>query len=240
MKSKSIQYSIPNPCDKSWNDMQPETNGRFCGSCDHSVIDFTGMPDFTIVNYLENHKNEKVCGRFSKPQLDHVYKLNQPVFAPVFDLRAVVLGLALTTFSAVHSFSQTEIPKNPEAVDTTVLIHPVIVGTIAYRPIDHSKEKVAKGKIRIQSDSFEGISIQLKNTKGRVLQTVKPDSNGNFEFVLDWKKNPASIEVSGSEYNTETRYFESMNTLSDIQIEMEEAGMMIGRVIRLTPNPDRL
>jgi hypothetical protein len=241
MKTKSIQYSIPNPCDKSWNDMTPETSGRFCGSCDHSVIDFTSMSDFSIVNYLENHKNEKVCGRFSKPQLDRVYSLNQPVFAPTFDLRAVVLGLGLATFCAIHSFGQTEVPNNPETIDTTITtgdhVPELVVGKVAYRPVDHSNEKVAKGRIKTQYGKFEGISIQLKNKNGRVLQTIKPDSKGNFEFALDWKKNPASIEVSGPDYNTETRYFESMTSLADIQIELEEAGMMIGRVIRVDEGP---
>jgi hypothetical protein len=238
MKSKSIQYSIPEPCDKNWNDMQLETNGRFCGVCDHSVIDFSNMSDFSIVSYLENHKHEKVCGRFTKPQLDRVYHLNQPVFAPTFDLRAVVLGLALTTFSAVHSFSQTEIPKNPEQIDTTALIHPVIVGTIAYRRIDHSGEQFAKGTIKTELGQFSEVYAQLKNERGRVLQRVQPDSKGNFEFTLNWKKKPASIEFSGTGLETKELHFFEMKSLSNISVELEMEMMMIGQVIQL--NPDQL
>lgn len=90
MKTNTIQYSIPELCEKSWDEMTPESNGRFCGSCQHPVIDFTRMSDFSIVTYLENHRTEKVCGRFTQPQLDRVYRLNQPLSTPVFDLRAVV------------------------------------------------------------------------------------------------------------------------------------------------------
>ena len=130
MRVKSIQYSIQNPCDESWNDMKPESIGRFCGSCEKTVVDFTSMSDFSIVNYLEKHKNEKVCGRFTQPQLDRVYQLNQPVFAQSFDLRAVVLGLALSTFSALHSFAQTE-PQEPIKIDTLIVIQTIVVGTVA-------------------------------------------------------------------------------------------------------------
>ena len=34
-------YSIPNPCSEDWNTMTPDDNGRFCGSCQKVVIDFT-------------------------------------------------------------------------------------------------------------------------------------------------------------------------------------------------------
>ena len=59
MKPKNIQFKIDDPCHEDWNQMMPETNGRFCGSCTKSVVDFTGMSDFSIVNYLQNHKTEK-------------------------------------------------------------------------------------------------------------------------------------------------------------------------------------
>lgn len=232
MKSKSVQYSIQEPCHENWNEMQPEVQGRFCNSCEKSVVDFTTMSDFSIVNYLENHKNEKVCGRFTKPQLNRVYQLNNPVSSPMFDLRAVVLGLALTTFSAVHSFSQTE-PQEPVKIDTTLQqIPPVIMGKVAMETYDHRAEKVAKGTITNALSSFKGIQVQLKDGNGKVLKTIGPDSKGNFEFALNWKQNPTYIEVSGPGFETATRYFPSMNSLADIRIELAEAEiMMLGEVM---------
>lgn len=247
MKAKTIQYSIQNPCDKSWNDMIPETTGRFCGSCEKTVVDFTGMSDFSIVNYLESHKTEKVCGRFTKPQLDRVYQLNQPVFAPSFDLRAVVLGLALTTFSAVHSFAQTE-PREPITVDTIIHVPPIVVGTIQeVNPIDveplivgkvapnydHSGEKKASGVLITSSKSFRGITVQLKDKEGKVLKTIQPDSKGKFAFDLDWKLNPAFIEVSGDNYEQTTLYLNYMHSIVDMKIEMvDQVEMIRGEVIQ--------
>lgn len=232
MKSKSVQYAIQEPCHANWNEMQPEVQGRFCSSCEKSVVDFTTMSDFSIVNYLENHKSEKVCGRFTQTQLNRVYQLNPAVSIPFFDLRAVVLGLALTTFSAVHSFSQTE-PQEPVKIDTTVQqIPPIIMGKVAMETYDHSTEKVAKGRITNSLDSFKGIHVQLKDGNGKVLKTIEPDSNGNFEFALNWKQNPTYIEVSGVRFETARRYFPSMNSLADIKIELAEVEiMMLGEVM---------
>ena len=236
MKAKSIQYSVPDPCHKSWNEMTPEAGGRFCGSCEKSVVDFTGMSDFSIVSYLENHKAEKVCGRFTKPQLDRVYQLNQPVFAPTFDLRAVVLGLALTTFCALHSFSQTEV-KTPETIDTTInaldRIPPIVVGTIARVHFDHSKEKVLTGKVSNASNDFKTIIVTLQTAEGKVLKTIKPDAKGKFTVDLDWKLKPVLIEVSGSGYETQQLYFATVKSLSNIQIHLlDETEMIRGEIIQ--------
>ncbi len=226
MKAKKIQYSIQNPCDKSWNDMTPETNGRFCGSCEKSVVDFTVMSDFSIVSYLENHKQEKVCGRFTKPQLDRVYNLNQPVFAPTFDLRAVVLGLALTTFCAVHSFSQTE-SRDPAKIDTLIRVNPMVVGTVAHVNSNHEKEKKASGKILISGDNFEQITVLLMDADGGELKRIHPDSEGNFVFDLNWDLHPESIEVSGEGYQTKGIYFPYQASLSGLKIELLEEEIMI-------------
>lgn len=222
MKAKSIKYSIQNPCDESWNDMTPETNGRFCGSCEKSVVDFTHMSDFSIVHYLEKHANEKVCGRFTKPQLDRVYQMNQPVFAPVFDLRAIVLGLALTTFSAVHSFAQTD-PQEPVKIDTLMnQPEPMILGKIAVQHFNHEKEKKATGTVfNLQSD-YKKVTVLLKTAEGKVLKTLKPDAKGKFEFDLDWNLKPAGIEVSGAGYVTERLYFSSVPSLSNLHITLRD------------------
>lgn len=231
MKAKSIKYSIQNPCDKSWNDMTSESTGRFCGSCEKSVVDFTSMSDFSIVNYFENHKSEKVCGRFTKPQLDRVYELNQPVFAPIFDLRAVVLGFALTTFSAVHSFAQTE--PQPIGIDTTVQVEPMVLGKIAFQHFNHEKESKVSGTIGASRKDFDQISVQLKDVNGAVLKTIHPDSKGKFSMDLNWKLDPASLTISSTNYETQELYFSSLRTLSNLHVELvDQVEMILGELIQ--------
>ena len=49
--------------------MQPDTEGRFCGSCQKTVVDFTTMSDPEILAWFASARGP-VCGRFINSQLD--------------------------------------------------------------------------------------------------------------------------------------------------------------------------
>ena len=64
---------ILNPCPENWAEMTPETQGRFCQSCQKTVIDFTQMSDNQVVLYFKEHSTENACGRF------YPFQLNRPL-----------------------------------------------------------------------------------------------------------------------------------------------------------------
>ena len=66
---KNIQILVPGPCGENWDDMLPSGNGRFCGSCQKTVVDFTNMLDGEVLAWLAD-ANKKVCGRFDADQLN--------------------------------------------------------------------------------------------------------------------------------------------------------------------------
>ncbi len=66
---KKISIAIENPCHEDWNRMTPETQGRFCNSCEKIVIDFSEMSDSEILQFFNKPKTEKICGRFKSEQL---------------------------------------------------------------------------------------------------------------------------------------------------------------------------
>ena len=67
-----LKISIPKPCNKSWNKMIPNDMGRFCDSCDKTVVDFTSMTrDEIKVYFIENNK-QKTCGHFKVEQTSHI------------------------------------------------------------------------------------------------------------------------------------------------------------------------
>lgn len=45
---------IPKPCHEDWNKMTPTQQGKFCGSCNKQVIDFSLMNDVQILNFLSH------------------------------------------------------------------------------------------------------------------------------------------------------------------------------------------
>lgn len=67
MKQK-IQIAIPEPCNEGWQNMTPVEKGRFCASCQKTVLDFTYLTDNEIINLVS--KNDNLCGRISDSQLN--------------------------------------------------------------------------------------------------------------------------------------------------------------------------
>jgi len=56
------------PCQERWADMRPEGQGRFCGACNKTVVDFSMMTDGEILLYLARSEGG-VCGRLAPEQL---------------------------------------------------------------------------------------------------------------------------------------------------------------------------
>ena len=72
--SKQFELNIPKPCSENWDNMSPSEKGRFCGSCEKQVIDFTMMNERQIAVFFKK-KNRSVCGRFNADQLDATYTI---------------------------------------------------------------------------------------------------------------------------------------------------------------------
>ena len=67
-----LKISIPEPCHEDWSKMSPNEQGRHCGSCAKTVVDFTAMSDDEVKHFFISKKNERVCGRFQQKQLDQI------------------------------------------------------------------------------------------------------------------------------------------------------------------------
>ncbi len=72
---KQLQLSIPTPCHENWDAMTPSDKGKFCGSCQKQVVDFSNMSDRLVAEFFKKpilslSKGGSVCGRFMTDQLD--------------------------------------------------------------------------------------------------------------------------------------------------------------------------
>ena len=68
--AKKIHLNIPEPCHEDWDNMTPTEKGRFCGSCQKQVIDFTNMSDREVAQFFKKPSTGSVCGRFMQDQLE--------------------------------------------------------------------------------------------------------------------------------------------------------------------------
>ena len=230
MKPKKINYKIEEACHADWDQMKPEAKGRFCETCSKTVVDFSSMSDFSIVHYLENHKHQSVCGRFAQDQLDKTYLWTKPHHQLFnFDLKAVALGLALSTFSALPSQAQTSgLVELHDSINESRI---PIQGAVAIF-YDHRDEKFVGGKIKLEGKDYSLVKISLMDGASTELVSIKPQRNGAFKIPLDWTKNPVFIRVSSPGYRSETVYFNNHESIDNLTITLYENKVIkMGKVI---------
>jgi hypothetical protein len=72
---KYLNLQINEPCHEDWNRMTPNEQGKFCGSCNKAVVDFTNMTDGQLVDFFKLNTGN-TCGRFYEDQI------NKPMAIP--------------------------------------------------------------------------------------------------------------------------------------------------------------
>lgn len=66
---KKFQIKIADPCHENWDAMTQQDKGRFCASCQKTVVDFSNMSDRQIADFFKKPEGA-VCGRFYSDQLE--------------------------------------------------------------------------------------------------------------------------------------------------------------------------
>jgi hypothetical protein len=135
-----LQLNIADPCHENWNDMTPQQQGRFCGSCQKVVVDFSVMTDKEILNYFST-ATQRVCGRFANDQLNKELK-------PAEHKRrfswAYVWNVLLATFLITETNAQVK-PKKPvtskvskvhKPATPVMEVPPLIMGAVEEVPAD--------------------------------------------------------------------------------------------------------
>ena len=62
------RLKIETPCHEDWTKMSPNKEGRHCGLCDKTVVDFTVKSQEEIANYLTHNSKAQICGRILVPR----------------------------------------------------------------------------------------------------------------------------------------------------------------------------
>ncbi|RYZ28432.1 MAG: hypothetical protein EOO10_09570 [Chitinophagaceae bacterium] len=71
---KKFELSIPKPCHENWDAMTPAEQGRFCGACKKTVVDFSNMADREVAQFFKRPISG-MCGRFHPDQLDRTIEM---------------------------------------------------------------------------------------------------------------------------------------------------------------------
>lgn len=76
--NNKISLSVPKPCHEPWDGMMSVPGGKYCASCQKTVVDFREVPDADILEYLSVNAGP-ICGRFRNTQLNRLVAVAPPV-----------------------------------------------------------------------------------------------------------------------------------------------------------------
>jgi hypothetical protein len=198
-----MKLKIGNPCNENWDKMTPNDKGRFCQKCEKSVFDLSDSTDQEIIDFFKN-KDEKVCGRLTKFQLNHDF-YETPVLPKVNMNRYIAASFTLLalTPAVVAQTNQSNI-KTPLRTNKNIQsfktqgeiqhIHDVklkltdqngIIITNAYISINGHEEE-------FRTDSLGVVKFDLPEKFKSKPITLYVRSNGfrYGEIILDTKNYP--------------------------------------------------
>lgn len=190
MKTQTF-LKIKSPCQENWNKMSNNGDGRFCGSCKQTVVDFSVMTDAQIINYLST-ANANTCGRFAADQVSRNLVPNKKIVKKNWQwLLAAITGLFFSTERTWAANIYTQV----SSIGTVSLIKQYQLDDTCLTPVIQNNEKLnielnsgivvgptVMGKLEIfgKLDVEKNIRIVAKKMLGQDLFTVKMDKKQLF------------------------------------------------------------
>jgi hypothetical protein len=169
--NKSLHLQIPVPCHEKWDDMSPADRGKYCVSCQKTVVDFSMMTDRQVLDYFKN-ANENTCGRFNADQLNR--NLAVPAEKKLEWFKYFLQTLIPVILITGKSYAQGTVKKKAA----------ICTAPVKYVPDDLVKEQIAveesiSGKV---VDNYgQPLAGALILIKGR-MNGVQADQYGRFKI----------------------------------------------------------
>lgn len=198
--------------------MTPQEQGRFCGSCRKTVVDFSVMTDKEVLDYFSK-TSQHVCGRFSNDQLNKELTITGK--KKRFSL-AYIWNVILVTLLITEANAQVK-PKPKKPVKTIIREEPMIQGKVAWAP----KERVETiipvdmtGRVldAKTNQPVIGASISIEGTSGGTMA----DTSGNFRLKLE-KKGSLVLVFSAVGYEIQTRVLDNLTNWQNIRVYLKPA-----------------
>ncbi|MGB0403803.1 MAG: carboxypeptidase-like regulatory domain-containing protein [Salibacteraceae bacterium] len=173
-------------CSQNWDEMSPDTQGRFCSKCSKSVLDITPLTDFQIKILATKHP-QGFCAKAN------THQLNRPIgpierTKPGFPLVPLLAGI-ITLSSPSLLFAQTQVQPIEDVIILNGEAHcPTLKGNPTNRIIDSVSGYVYDQET---SEPIPFVQIYVKGTKLGCLS----DINGNFKLMIPDSMQAASYEM---------------------------------------------
>ncbi len=185
---KSLHLQVPVPCHENWNNMTRESQGRFCMSCQKTVVDFTAMTDYDLIQYFKNLKGN-TCGRFTQDQLNTKYTLESKRRLKWFKYFVHILIPPLLI--SARSYAQGMVKKNVTSCVTPMVKKEKVRITMGKPAFIQPSSEISGMVTNERGEALAGASIFIKGTE----EGLSTDGNGHF--ILSTKHDfPLMLSVS--------------------------------------------
>jgi len=178
MPSK-FKIQISNPCHEEWAGMQADSNGKFCSSCQKSVIDFTSFTDTELKRWFNQNQGGS-CGRFKPEQLDRLISVKENYTLSRF--KPKLIAASLLAFLSFPKLGNANISSSYPTVQTD---NKKLIKDDVLKENGEDYFVTIRGKVIGKEDKLPliAVSIRIKNSK---IGTTT-DRNGDFELRLNRK-----------------------------------------------------
>lgn len=166
-----VKITIENPCGEDVSQMEPTQRGRFCGSCERDLVDFTKLNDREIQKVI-HQTNGDVCGWFRPDQLDRQMVELPVASSPAFFKYAasVLLTMAIGNTTAQNDQAPISLEKTEQTIE---------------KEAQEPKPYFISGKIRDENtgETLPFAAIQIQETE----LGTHSDLEGNFSLEVPEK-----------------------------------------------------
>ena len=225
---KKFELSIPKPCHENWDAMTADQQGRFCGACQKTVIDFTGMSDRQIAAFFKKPVGN-VCGRFGGDQLNRIIEVPRKRIPWIKYFFTIALPAFLLSKKAAAQ-GEVRLKGKVAMCERPALIR----GDTALLPPQKSQvPKVIRGSVVDESGNpLPGASVFIKNTN----RGVATDELGKFKVELQ-NKNETELIISYVGFEMRTVNISEKDSISiTLNSAMQgEVVVTLGLVVRKKP-----
>jgi hypothetical protein len=159
---KKIQLTIPKPCHEDWNSMTTEQKGRFCSSCQKTVIDFSNMSDRQVAEFFKKPPGN-ICGRLHNDQLNRPITVSHQSKSRISHFFKCTVPAFLLMLKSCTVKNETSVKLNENNSNNTLTISNKIIG-----------------KLSINGNNIVYETINLETTMGIILPEIPSIDTNNI------------------------------------------------------------
>lgn len=225
--NKKLQLSIAEPCHENWDNMSPVEKGKFCGSCQKQVVDFTTMSDRQIAIFFKKPSTGSVCGRFMSDQLDRDIDIPKKRIPWLKYFFGILLPALFVSKAAAQKSNKAFIPATKDTVRTPITSEFRTLGMVLPKNIlavenEKKNDLITKNDTKpilykktisgiVANENGDPIPFASITTGVKGLGTVA-DENGAFSLPTSSLSKDSVLHVSSAGYQT-----------SDVKVDIEDA-----------------